>query len=250
MISFDFRDMLFGPWETARAALVNQLDLWVANLNTAGAASAAATAGTATFVTGDLKMAGTTTTQDGWLLCDGTLYSRVTKKRLFDVIGITHGAGDGSTNFAVPDLRQRFPLGLAAGGTGSVLGGTGGSIDHAHSVPGLSIPGLSVPGLSVPGLGVSATTSSDGSHTHTGTTGTGNTAADLTDPASPGSRPSKIDHVHTFTTDAAGTHSHTLSTTTGGGTTGTGTTGTGTSGTGTSGTTNPPFLAVPFFIKD
>lgn len=32
-----------------------------------------------------------------------------------------------------PDMRQRFPIGLAAAGTGSVLGGTGGAIDHTHT---------------------------------------------------------------------------------------------------------------------
>jgi hypothetical protein len=35
----------------------------------------------------------------------------------------------------LPDLRQRFILGTAAAGTGSVHGGTGGSIDHTHSLP-------------------------------------------------------------------------------------------------------------------
>jgi hypothetical protein len=35
----------------------------------------------------------------------------------------------------VPDMRQRFPIGTAASGTGATLGGTGGNIDHTHSVP-------------------------------------------------------------------------------------------------------------------
>jgi len=35
----------------------------------------------------------------------------------------------------IPDLRQRFILGLASAGTGSVMGGSGGTIDHSHSVP-------------------------------------------------------------------------------------------------------------------
>lgn len=38
----------------------------------------------------------------------------------------------------LPDMRQRFPLGKAASGTGATLGGVGGTIDlqHQHDVPG------------------------------------------------------------------------------------------------------------------
>lgn len=35
----------------------------------------------------------------------------------------------------LPNLCQRFPLGKAASGTGSTMGGTGGAIDHTHSTP-------------------------------------------------------------------------------------------------------------------
>lgn len=94
----------------------------------------------------------------GWLLCDGTAYSRSTYRTLFDILGTTFGAGDGSTTFNVPDLRQRFPLGTAASGTGSTLGGTGGAIDHTHTGP---------------------------SHTHTSTTGTAAAGVDVTFATSP-----------------------------------------------------------------
>lgn len=69
-----------------------------------------------------------------WLLCNGALVSRATYANLFAVIGTTYGAGDGSTTFALPDLRQRFPLGKAASGTGSTLGSSGGEIDHTHGL--------------------------------------------------------------------------------------------------------------------
>jgi microcystin-dependent protein len=71
----------------------------------------------------------------GFLLCDGSLVSRGTYAALFAVVGTTFGAGDGSTTFALPDLRGRFPLGKAASGTGSTLGGSGGAIDHVHTGP-------------------------------------------------------------------------------------------------------------------
>lgn len=57
--------------------------------------------------------AGTTTPQN-WLLCDGREVSRETYSQLFAVIGTTWGAGDGSTSFNLPDLRDKFPVG--AGG--------------------------------------------------------------------------------------------------------------------------------------
>jgi len=70
----------------------------------------------------------------GWLLCNGTAVSRTTFATLFGIIGTTYGVGDGSTTFNVPDLRGRFPLGKATAGTGSTMGGTGGSLDHTHAL--------------------------------------------------------------------------------------------------------------------
>jgi microcystin-dependent protein len=78
---------------------------------------------------------GGTAAPTGYLLCNGALISRATFADLFTAIGEAYGAGDGSTTFGLPDLRQRFPLGLAASGTGNTLGGTGGLIDHVHTGP-------------------------------------------------------------------------------------------------------------------
>src|SRR5690606_24360714 len=85
--------------------------------------------------TGSIMAFAGTTAPDGWLMCTGQAVSRTTFKRLFAVLGTTYGPGDGSTTFNLPDLRQRFPLGKAASGTGSTLGATGGAIDHTHSGP-------------------------------------------------------------------------------------------------------------------
>jgi microcystin-dependent protein len=43
----------------------------------------------------------------GWLWADGSTVSRTTYADLFALIGTTYGAGDGSTTFALPDLRGR-----------------------------------------------------------------------------------------------------------------------------------------------
>jgi len=82
---------------------------------------------------GAILMYGAAAAPTGWLLCDGTAVSRTTYAALFTAISTTYGAGDGSTTFNLPDLRQRFPLGKAASGTGNTLGGTGGAIDHTHT---------------------------------------------------------------------------------------------------------------------
>jgi microcystin-dependent protein len=82
--------------------------------------------------TGAITMFGGAAAPTGWLICDGSAASRSGQAALFGIIGTTYGVGDGSTTFNVPDLRQRFPLGKAATGTGSSLGSTGGVIDHTH----------------------------------------------------------------------------------------------------------------------
>lgn len=80
-----------------------------------------------------LDFAGTSA-PTGYLMCDGAAVSRATYAALFAVIGTTYGSGDGSTTFNLPDCRQAVVITKAASGTASVLGETGGSIDHVHTV--------------------------------------------------------------------------------------------------------------------
>lgn len=86
----------------------------------------------ATTPVGSIIMFGGAAAPTGFLLCDGSSRATASFASLFAVIGYTYG-GSGA-NFNLPDLRQRFPLGKAAAGTGSTLGGTGGAIDHVHTV--------------------------------------------------------------------------------------------------------------------
>ena len=82
----------------------------------------------------------------GWLYCDGSAISRTTFATLFAQIGTTYGAGDGSTTFALPDMRGRSMVGrdtmgpaaaasrVAAGAEGidgATLGATGGKISES-----------------------------------------------------------------------------------------------------------------------
>ena len=57
------------------------------------------------------------TLPDGYLLCDGSQVSRTTYEKLFDVIGTTYGAGDGSTTFNLPNLTDKFIQGSDTAGT-------------------------------------------------------------------------------------------------------------------------------------
>lgn len=74
----------------------------------------------------------------GWLFCFGQLISRTTYAGLFSAIGTTYGVGDGSTTFALPDLRGRAIAGLDnMGGSdagrldwANTLGTTGGAQTH------------------------------------------------------------------------------------------------------------------------
>jgi microcystin-dependent protein len=52
-----------------------------------------------------------TTAPAGFLKANGAAVSRSVYADLFAAIGTTYGAGDGSTTFALPDLRGEFPRG-------------------------------------------------------------------------------------------------------------------------------------------
>lgn len=89
---------------------------------------------------GTIIMYGGSATPAGWLMCEGQSLVAATYPSLFSAIGYTHGGA--GANFNVPDMRQRFPLGKAASGEGSVLGAAGGvsvtgssaSIGHTHGM--------------------------------------------------------------------------------------------------------------------
>ena len=121
---------------------------------------------------GTIQMWGGATAPHNWFLCDGSAVSRTSYAGLFASIGTTFGTGDGSTTFNLPNLTQRFPLGLASSGTGSTLGGTGGTIDHTHNIDhthqidppstNTSTPSASISNVSLLGVGGAATDT----HTH------------------------------------------------------------------------------------
>lgn len=64
---------------------------------------------------GIIQMFAGATPPNGWLVCDGSAVSRTEYATLYDAIGDTWGAGDGSTTFNLPDLRGRTPIGAGTG---------------------------------------------------------------------------------------------------------------------------------------
>jgi microcystin-dependent protein len=142
----------------------------------------------------------------GWLFCNGAAVNRTTYAALFAIIGTAHGAGDGSTTFNLPDLRDKYLIGASADSsskpqtniTGSYTQ-TGGSKDaiavsHSHT----------------------GSAASNGDHTHTlrSQSGHANTvfaasgnafqsayAGSLIDSGNMGSAGA---HTHTLTIDSAG----------------------------------------------
>ncbi|MBD2060524.1 tail fiber protein [Oculatella sp. FACHB-28] len=79
------------------------------------------------FQTGDFKPSLRSTTEAGWLRCDGSTVSKTTYPALFNIIGYQFG-GSGD-NFVLPDLRARTVIG-AGQAPGVInnypLGATGG----------------------------------------------------------------------------------------------------------------------------
>lgn len=93
------------------------------------------------------------TAPTGWLMCYGQAISRTTYADLFTAIGTTHGVGDGSTTFNLPDCRGRVVAGQddmggasanrltgASGGVdGDVLGAAGGAETHTLTTAELAV---------------------------------------------------------------------------------------------------------------
>lgn len=66
----------------------------------------------------------------GWAMCDGQILPISQNQSLYSLLGTIYG-GDGRTNFALPDLRERVPVHV---GTGHALGERGGAATHALSI--------------------------------------------------------------------------------------------------------------------
>jgi microcystin-dependent protein len=155
----------------------------------------------------------------GFLLCDGTAVSRTTYANLFAVLGVSYGAGNGSTTFNLPDMRGRIPVGLGTHVDVNALGDNEGEATvgnrrpkHKHTV--------SIATQAAHSHGASGSTSSGGSHDHSYTSPTGyGTALGGPDqgviPGATGATTSSDgSHSHSVSVDIddGGSHSHSGST--------------------------------------
>lgn len=58
---------------------------------------------------GEIRMVGFNFAPRGWAMCDGQLIPIQQNTALFSLLGVNYG-GNGTTNFALPDLRGRAPI--------------------------------------------------------------------------------------------------------------------------------------------
>lgn len=112
--------------------------------------------------TGVIEMFAGAVAPIGWLICDGSIVSRMAFSDLFKIIGTTYGVGNSNNTFTLPDMRGRMPIGM---GTGSSL--------TTRSLAGTV--GAETATLSEGNLPSHTHTASVGTesvtHTHTGTSG-------------------------------------------------------------------------------
>jgi phage-related tail fiber protein len=163
----------------------------------------------------------------GWLKANGALVSRTAYATLFAAIGTTFGAGDGSTTFALPDLRGEFLRGLDDGrgvDPGRLLGTFESSQNLSHSHTGTSATAGShshTGSTSAAGDHAhSGSTSAIGDHTHSfsaiqaGGIQSGNSDGRYSATPTASTTGAAGGHSHSITTNTAGSHSHSITTST------------------------------------
>jgi len=96
---------------------------------------------------GMIKLFGGPTAPNGWMFCQGQPLEITANPALYSILGTRYG-GDGKTNFCLPDLRGRMPVGAGTGNglTPVTVAETGGSANatlnaanippHTHNVTG------------------------------------------------------------------------------------------------------------------
>ena len=143
----------------------------------------------------------------GAKLCNGQLLSRTGYKRLFDAIGTIYGVGDGSTTFAVPDLRRRVPYGA---GVSAPQGDSDGKAEASRSIKHHHGFGQTSGGGGAHSHSVSGSTDSQGNHSHGPLSNQYAVTDGTTSTFAAGSGVFRVVNRHANTADA-GSHSHNLS---------------------------------------
>jgi len=131
----------------------------------------------------------------GWLSADGTAVSRSTYAALFAAISTTYGVGDGSTTFALPDLRGYFVRGSGTNSDSTASGAFGTKqsdeiISHTHS----GTTGNDTPDHTHSTTFLAATSVAGGPAFAQGVIGTGSTTKT--------SGGASVNHTHSFTSSS------------------------------------------------
>jgi microcystin-dependent protein len=100
---------------------------------------------------GQLSLQGFAFAPKGYALCNGQLLPINQNQALFSLLGTQYG-GNGTTTFALPDLRSRIPLGMGGLYTVGALGGTESVTIQTTQIP-AHTHALSVSTLSTPLVG-------------------------------------------------------------------------------------------------
>lgn len=177
---------------------------------------------------------------DRLIKCDGSAISRTDYADLFEVIGTTYGAGDGATTFNLPDFRGRVPIGTGQGTglTDRTLGATVGAETHQ-----LTTAQMPQHNHSIAHDHPSATTSTDGDHTHAMDGDTGNRwAVSFAGAANKTSSTGNGDGITFSDIDNNGDHSHTFNVPSFSG-------NSGNAGSGQAHNNMQPSLAINVFIR-
>ena len=138
----------------------------------------------------------------GWLVAGGQAVSRATYVELFNAIGTTFGAGNGTTTFNLPNIQGAVVRGWNGSGSGVDSGRGFGSMQqgqnqqHTHGVTVSSVANHSH----------TFTTAANGGHTHTNTLAASGSHTHGASSATAGW------HAHSASTDAQGSHAHSGST--------------------------------------
>lgn len=117
---------------------------------------------------GEIRLMAFAFPPQGWALCNGQLLPINQNQALFSLLGTMYG-GNGTSTFALPDLRGRVPVaaGQGAGLNGYVQGQSGGEaahaltvdewVNHSHVLNGTRVDGTSAaPTGALPAVGAEA----------------------------------------------------------------------------------------------
>ncbi|CAF3213615.1 unnamed protein product [Rotaria sp. Silwood2] len=126
------------------------------------------------FLTREIKLySGRTHPLSPWLFYNGSAASRIFYQRLFAIIGVTCGSGNGSTTFNIPDFQGRVPVDSLGLRTMKAydLGLTGGNETHAITANQLPSHSHSPGSVSMSSSGSHSHSINDPGHNHGGYTG-------------------------------------------------------------------------------